>query len=100
MKPAEVVGGLLVPADQDGAEAMEPGVGPLHHPTPGFGLGMPLGGDLLATGAQVQGEAELFGQGARLGIIVAFVQAEVLRLIGRRLRRSTGIASMVWRISL
>ena len=30
MKQAEVVGGLLAPADQDGAKAMQPGVGPLN----------------------------------------------------------------------
>src|SRR3954462_8377360 len=30
MKQADVVGGLLAPADQDGAEAVQPGVGPLN----------------------------------------------------------------------
>ena len=72
MNQAEVIGGFLVPAEQDGTEAMEPGMGPLHplhshytgwrprnlglfRPAPRFSLGMPLGGDLLATGAQVGG---------------------------------------------
>jgi len=88
MKQAEVVGELLAPADQDGAEAVQPGVCPLHHPTSGFRLGMTPGGDLLAAGAQVQGKTELFGQGTWLGIVVAFAQAEVLRLLRRRLVRS------------
>src|SRR3954467_6774961 len=92
MKQAEVVGGLLAPADQDGAEAVQPGVCPLHHPTPGFDLSLALGHDLLAAGAQVQGEAELFGQGARLVVVVALVQAEVLRLIRWRLRSIPGSA--------
>ena len=62
----EVVGGLLGPADQDRAEPMEPGVCALHDPTVRLGSGVPLGPDLLATRAQVQGEAELLGQSARL----------------------------------
>src|SRR3954453_16134446 len=86
MKQAEVVGGLLAPADQDGAEAVQPGVGPLHHPASGFSLGMSLGRNLLTAGAQMQGEAELLSQGAWLVVVVAFVEAEILRLIRRRLR--------------
>src|SRR3954452_11090917 len=85
MKQAEVVSRLLAPADQDGTEAVQPGVGPLHHPASGLGLGVTLGRDLLAAGAQVQGEAELLGQGTWLVIVVAFVKAEILRLIRRRL---------------
>src|ERR671917_468218 len=74
----EVVGWLLGPADQDRAEAVEPGVRPLHHPAPRLGSGVTLGPDLLAARAQVQGEAELRGQGARLVIVEAFVEAEML----------------------
>src|SRR5215210_7173807 len=80
----EVVGGLFVPADQDGAEAVQPGVRALHHPAPGFGSRAALGADLLAAGAQVQGEAELLGQGARLVVVEALVEAEVLRAATRR----------------
>ena len=39
---------------------------------------MRLGSDLLAARAQVQGEAELHGEGARLAIVEALIQAEVL----------------------
>src|ERR671932_1731209 len=80
----EVVRGLLGPADQDRAGAVQPGVRALHHPAPRLGPGMTLGPDLLATRAQVQGEAELLGQGARLVIVEALVEAEVLRPLPRR----------------
>src|ERR687885_2020326 len=79
VEQGEIVGGRLGPADQDGAEAVEPGMCALHHPPPRLGTGMPLGPGLLTTGAQMQGEAELRGEGARLGIVEALVEAEVLR---------------------
>src|SRR5215213_10831504 len=56
----------------------------LHNPTPRLGPGMTLGPDLLAARAQVQREAELRGQGARLVIVEAFVEAEVLRPLAGR----------------
>src|ERR687893_2069938 len=57
----------------------------LHHPAPGLGPGVTLGADLLATPAQVQGEAELRGEGARLVVVEALIQAEVLGPTVRRL---------------
>jgi hypothetical protein len=39
----------------------------LHHPAPRLGAGVTLGRNLLTSRAQVQSEAELLGQGARLG---------------------------------
>src|SRR5918997_234071 len=56
----------------------------LHHPAPRPGAGAALGPDLLAARAQVQGEAELLGQGARLVVVEALVEAEVLRAAARR----------------
>src|SRR5215213_4404440 len=56
----------------------------LHHPTPRPGAGAALGPDLLATRAQMQGEAELLGQGTWLVKVEAFVEAEVLRAAARR----------------
>src|SRR5215212_4983640 len=64
----EVIGGLLGPTDQDGTEAVEPGVRSLDHPAARFGSGMTLGMGLFAAGAQMQGEAERRGQGTRLVI--------------------------------
>lgn len=52
---------------------------PLHHPAPCPGPGVPLGPCFLATAAQMQGKAKFFRQGARLGIIKAFVETEMLR---------------------
>src|SRR3712207_9232704 len=49
-----------------------------------LGSGMTLGPDLLATRAQVQGEAERRGEGARLVVVEALIQAEVLRAAARR----------------
>src|SRR5918998_3583093 len=80
----EVVARLLGPADQDGAEAVQPGVRALHHPTPRPGSGATFGPDLLATRAQMQGEAERLGQGTRLVVVEALVEAEVLRAAARR----------------
>src|SRR3712207_4868258 len=56
----------------------------LHHPAPRPGSGVTLGPDLLAARAQVQGEAELPGEGARLVVVEALVEAEVLRAAARR----------------
>src|ERR671932_2939111 len=78
VKQAEVVGGLLGPADQDGAKAVQPGMRPLHHPAPGLGPSMTFGPGFLAPTAQVQGEAELVRQGTRLLVVEALVEAEVL----------------------
>ena len=61
MDEAEVIGGFLVPSDQDGAEAVQPGMGSLHHPAPCLGPGVALGLCFLAPGPQVQGKAERFG---------------------------------------
>src|SRR5919206_1210720 len=81
----EIVGRLLRPADQDRAEPVEPRMCALHHPAPRPGAGVALGSDLLTARAQMQGEAELGGQGARLVVVEALVQAEVLRPTARRL---------------
>src|SRR5690242_7995162 len=83
VEQCEVVDRLLGPADQDGAEPMEPGVCALHHPAPRLGPGVTLGLDLLTTRAQVQGEAELRSERTRLVVVEALVEAEVLRPLPR-----------------
>src|SRR6476646_3083281 len=85
VEQGEVVGRLLGPADQDGAEAVEPGMGALHHPAPRLGTGVTLGPGFLAPAAQVQREAEFRGQGTRLLIVEALIETEVLRLPAGRL---------------
>jgi hypothetical protein len=62
VEQGEVIGRLLGPADQDGAAAVEPGVGALHHPAPRLGTGVTLGSGFLASAAQVKHEAEFRGK--------------------------------------
>lgn len=78
MEQGEVAVRLLGPPDQDGAEAVQPGVCAFNDPASCLGSGAPLGPDLLATCAQVQGEPELGCQCARLVIVEALIEAEVL----------------------
>src|SRR3954447_8237491 len=78
VKQGEVVGGFLGPADQDGTEAVEPGMGTLDDPAPRFGLDMALGPGFLAAAAQMQREAEFLGQSARLVIVEPLVETEML----------------------
>src|SRR5919112_2770571 len=82
----EVAGRLLLPADQDAAEAVEPRMGAFHDPAPRPGAGVALGLDLLAARAQVEREAEFGGEPGHLGIVVALVEAEALRRLRRRRR--------------
>jgi hypothetical protein len=84
VEQGEVVGGLLGPADQDGAEAVEPGVYAFDDPAPRFGPGMRLGPGFLATAAQMQGEAKLCGEGTRRVIVKPLVETEMLGLTACR----------------
>ena len=89
MEHGEIVLGALLPADEQTAKAVEPGVGALNDPAPGAIAD--LAGecpDLLAASTQMQREAELGGQLAHLGVVVTFVEAEALRTcLGRRRSR-------------
>src|SRR3954454_4715282 len=85
VEQGEIVGGLLGPADQDGTEAVEPGMCALDDPAPRFGLNVTLGPSFLTSAAQMQRDAELLGQGARLVIIEPLVETEMLRAIQARL---------------
>lgn len=86
MNEAEIIGGLLVPSDQDRAEAVKPGMRSLHHPAPCLGPGVALGLDFLAPGLQVQSKAEFFGQSPWLGIIVALIETKMVRSMPCRSR--------------
>src|SRR4051794_7203432 len=72
---AEVVGGLLLPADEQAAEAVEPTVPRLHDPAAGWvavgvaGRGQGLGGAGL--GRDVRGVAVADGRLAAGGVAVA-----------------------------
>lgn len=72
--------GLLRPADQQTAIAVEPRVGALHDPAAGAVVGLAsdcLG--LLAARADVSREAELLDQLAHDRVVVALVETERLR---------------------
>ena len=86
MQHSEIVLALLLPADQEPPEAVQPAVRPLDHPASGsvaysacqrFGFFAPC--------VQVQGVEELLGQLPHLVVVVAFVQQQSLRLLRRRL---------------
>ena len=85
MEHGEVGVGAFLPASEDAAEAVEPGVGSFDHPTAGTEAGLALDRlRLLAAAADVGGEGELGGELVHLGVVVALVQAQPLRLLRRR----------------
>ena len=86
MEHGEVGVGAFLPADEDAAEAIEPGVGALDDPAAGAEAGFAfecLG--FLAAAADVGGERELVAEVAHLVVVVALVEAQPLRLLPRRL---------------
>src|SRR3954449_5030192 len=85
VEQGERVGGLLGPADQEGREAVEPGMSALDNPASRFGLGGALGPGFLTATAPMRREAELLGQGTRFLRVEAFVETQRLRAIPGRL---------------
>lgn len=86
MEHGEVGVGAFLPAREDAAEAVEPGVGALDDPAAGAVAGLAFEGfGFFAAANDVCGEAELAGEFAHLVVVVAAVEAEPLRLLGRRL---------------
>jgi len=82
----EVGVGAFLPAGEDAAEAVEPGVGALDDPAAGAEASLLLDRlSLLSAAADVGGEAELGGEFAHLVVVVAAVEAETLWLLRRRL---------------
>ena len=80
MHEGEIVLGLLLPADEQLAEAVEPRVGALDDPAAGAEAGLAL--DRLrffAAAADVGRECELVAELAYLVVVVAAIKAEPLR---------------------
>ena len=74
---------FLRPADEDGAVAVEPRVTRLGDPAPRLPIGVAgLEVDLFSTGANVRLEALLGHQRADVGVVVATIKAQPLRLFG------------------
>ena len=86
MEHREVGVCAFLPAGEDAAEAVEPGVGafddPAACPEPGLAFECLR---FLAAAADVGGEAELGGEFAYLVVVVAAVEAEPLRPLAGRL---------------
>lgn len=79
MQKGEIVLRLLVPANEQTAKAVHPGMRPLHHPAPRFEARFPFDGfGLVPTWADMGGKAELLQRGIDRIIVVAGIQAHPL----------------------
>ena len=86
MEHGEVGVGAFLPAGEDAAEAVEPGVGALDDPAAGAEAGLALDRlCLVDAAADVGGERELLGELADLLVVVGGVEAESLWSLRRRL---------------
>ena len=86
MEHGEVGVGAFLPAGEDAAEAVEPGVGALDYPATGAEASLAFDRlRLVAAAADVGREAELVDEVAYLVIVVAAVEAQPLRPLPRRL---------------
>lgn len=86
MEHREVGVSAFLPAGEDAAEAVEPGVGALDDPAARSEAGLVFERlCFLAAADDVGGEAELFEQLAYFVVVVAAVEAEPLRLLRCRL---------------
>src|SRR5437763_1714152 len=102
-----MVVGLLRPADEQAAEAIEPGVRALDDPAAGAEACLPLERLLLFTaGADVRAEPVLADEFVDLRIVVPLVQADPLRLsggdvrVGRPCRRTGASVSPFFALSV
>ena len=87
MQHREVGVGAFLPAGEDAAEAVEPGVRTLDDPAARTETGLALDRRcFLATAADVGDERELLAELAHLAVVVAAVEAEPLRPLGCRPR--------------
>ena len=86
MQHGEVGVGAFLPAGEDAAEAVEPGVGAFDDPAASAEAGLAFDGlRFFAAAADVGGERELLGEFPDLLVVVGGVEAEPLRDLGRRL---------------
>ena len=86
MEHRKVGVGAFLPAGEDAAEAVEPGVGAFDDPATGAEASLALERlCLLSARADVGGERELVGELADLAVVVGGVEAEALRGLRRRI---------------
>ena len=87
MEHGEVGVRAFLPAGEDAAEAVEPGVGALDDPAAGAEAGLAFDRlRLFAAAADVGGEGELRRELADLPVVVGGIEAQPLRLLGGRCR--------------
>lgn len=88
MEHTEIVRDCLLPTDEQASKTIEPRVRPLHDPTSCLETGIPLFRlNLFSASSNVCGVAVLADEVFHFGIVVAFVQAEVLFVAACWLRR-------------
>ena len=86
MQHCEVGVGAFLPAGEDAAEAIQPGVGALDDPAASAKARLALDRlRFLASAADVGGERKLLGELADLPVVVGGVEVEPLRKLRRRL---------------
>ena len=85
MEHCEVGVGSFLPAGEDAAEAVEPGVGAFDDPAAGAEACLVFDRfRLVPAAADVGGERELFGEVTDLFVVVGGVEAEALRSLPGR----------------
>ena len=86
MKHGEVGVGAFLPADEDAAETIQPGVGAFDDPAARAEAGLAFDRlRLFATPADVGGESKLLGKLADLVVVVGGVEAQPLGLLPGRI---------------
>jgi len=97
----EVGVGAFLPAGEDAAEAIQPGVGAFDDPAAGAEASLAFDRvRFFATAADVRGEAELGCELAHFVVVVAAVEAQALWPLPVGVGRLIGIDSIVARVSL
>ena len=98
MEHCEVGVGAFLPAGEDAAEAVEPGVGAFDDPASCTEAGLAFDClRLFAAAADMGCEAELVGELVDLGIVVAAVEAEPLRASPLSASVARSGSSRAWR---
>jgi len=92
VQEAQIVGGLLFPADEEAAGAVGPGMGPFDDPTPGLAIAMLSRWGVVILLGDVGNVVTLAGGCADSISIVSFVATQMLLLMGRGLGAADGNA--------
>src|SRR4030066_345334 len=87
MQKSDIVFRLFIPANENPSKAVQPTMGPFHHPATGlFASFLFKFLSLLSTRTNMRGKAKRFQNVSNLLIIIAFIQRHALRGFWSRLR--------------